>query len=61
VSTVRQYLQAGLVDSLHIAAAPVLLGRGELLLHGLDLNALGFAVTDHKATQYATHLTLEKT
>jgi dihydrofolate reductase len=60
VSTVRQYLQAGLIDSLHIASVPVLLGQGESLFHGLDLRALGFSVSGHKASEYATHLTLEK-
>ena len=60
VSTVRQYLKAGLVDYLHLASAPILLGRGESLFEGLDLRALGFSVTDHKASEYATHLTLEK-
>jgi dihydrofolate reductase len=60
VSTVRQYLKAGLIDSLHLASAPVLLGQGELLFEGLDLHALGFSVTDCKASEFATHLTLEK-
>jgi dihydrofolate reductase len=60
VSTVRQYLQAGLVDSLHLASVPVLLGQGERLFEGLDLRALGFFVTDRKVSEYATHLTLEK-
>ena len=60
VSTVRQYLQAGLIDSLHLASAPVLLGQGESLFEGLDLRALGFSVTDRKASEYATQLTLEK-
>jgi dihydrofolate reductase len=60
VSTVRQFLEAGLIDSLHIASVPVLLGRGESLFHGLDLRALGFSVTDRKSSEYATHLTLEK-
>jgi dihydrofolate reductase len=60
VSTVRQYLKAGLIDSLHLASVPVLLGQGEPLFHGLDLNALGFSVTDRKASEYATHITLEK-
>jgi dihydrofolate reductase len=46
VSTVRQYLKAGLIDSVHLASAPVLLGRGELLFEGLDLHALGFSVID---------------
>ncbi len=42
VSTVRQYLQAGLIDSLHLALTPVALGQGEALLTGIDLSALGF-------------------
>ena len=37
VSSVRQYLQAGLIDEMHLAQAPVLLGRGENLFEGLDL------------------------
>jgi dihydrofolate reductase len=60
VSTVRQYLKAGLIDSLHLVSAPVLLGQGELLFEGLDLRALGYSVTDRKASEYATHVTLEK-
>lgn len=60
VSTVRQYLKAGLIDSLHLASVPVLLGQGERLFEGLDLRALGFSVTNRKASEYATHLTLEK-
>jgi dihydrofolate reductase len=60
VSTVRQYLKAGLIDSLHIALAPALLGQGESLFDGLDLNALGFRVTDHKASAHATHLVLTR-
>jgi len=60
VATVRQYLRAGLIDTLHLASVPVLLGQGEPLLHGLDLRALGFSVTDRKTSEYATHLTLEK-
>jgi dihydrofolate reductase len=59
-STVRQYLQAGLVDSLHLAVTPVLLGRGEALFEGIDLTALGFSVTERKATEYATHVLIEK-
>jgi len=60
VSTVRQYLQAGLIDSVHLALVPVLLGQGEPLLHGLDLHTLGFRVTDRKASEYATHFVLDK-
>jgi dihydrofolate reductase len=60
VSTVRQYLQAGLVDSVHLALAPVALGQGEALFPGLDLPALGFSTTSREATAYATHVVLER-
>jgi dihydrofolate reductase len=60
VSTVRQYLQAGLIDSVHLAVSPVFLGRGEALFHGIDLLALGFAVTERTTTEHATHIVLEK-
>jgi dihydrofolate reductase len=60
VFTVRQYLQAGLIDSLHFALAPVVLGQGEALFAGLNLPALGFSVTERKATQHATHVVLKK-
>jgi len=60
VSTIRQYLQAGLVDSLHFAVSPVFLGRGEALLAGIDLPGLGFSVTDRTTTENATHIKLEK-
>ncbi len=60
VSTVRQYLEANLIDSIHLALTPVLLGQGESLLNGLDLHALGFSVIDRKSSEYATHFVLEK-
>ena len=60
VSTVRQYLQAGLVDSLHFALAPVALGQGEALFPGIDLRALGFSVAEHEATEHATHVVLTR-
>jgi dihydrofolate reductase len=60
VSTVRQYLQAGLIDSLQLALSPVVLGQGEALLAGIDLRALGFSVTGHTATEHTTHVVLEK-
>jgi dihydrofolate reductase len=58
VSTVRQYLQAGLIDELHVAVSPVLLGRGEALFEGLDLPALGYRVTQTTPTELATHVVL---
>jgi dihydrofolate reductase len=56
VSTIRQYLQAGLVDEMHLAIAPVLLGSGEHLITGLDLPALGYACSQHVASEKATHV-----
>ncbi len=60
VSTVRQYLQAGLVDEIHYAISPVLLGKGETMFAGIDLPSLGFHVTAHEATAKATHILLKK-
>ena len=61
VSTVRQYLQARLIDELHLAQRPVLLGRGEHLFHGLDLRALGYEVAESTPGERATHLILRRT
>lgn len=58
VSTIRQYLEARLIDDLHVAIAPRLLGSGEHLFHGLDLPSLGYACTTHVPTAGATHIVL---
>lgn len=60
VATIRQYLKARLIDSLQIASAPVLLGRGEALFAGIDLPALGYSVVRKETTEHATHLVIEK-
>ena len=60
VETVRQYLQAGLVDDMHLALAPVVLGQGEALFAGLDLRALGFRVVERATTEAATHVVLTR-
>jgi dihydrofolate reductase len=60
VATIRQYLRAGLVDEMHLALAPVLLGRGESLLAGIDLPALGWRVAEQVRTDAATHLVLRR-
>ena len=60
VATVREYLRAGLVDDLHLAVAPVLLGSGEHLMHGVDLRALGYECANVVAGERATHVFLEK-
>jgi dihydrofolate reductase len=58
--TIRQYLREGLVDELHIAVSPVLLGRGEPLFTGVDLRTLGYACVERVATERATHLILQR-
>ena len=60
VSTVRQYLQAGLIDSMQFAFTSAILGQGEALFPGIDLRALGFSATERKPTEHATHVVLEK-
>ena len=60
VSTVRQYLLAGLVDELHIAISPVLLGSGESLFGGINLATLGYRCVEHVPSELATHIVLKK-
>jgi dihydrofolate reductase len=60
VSTVRQYLEARLIDELHVAIAPRLLGSGEHLSCGLDLAALGYQCTTHVPSAAATHVVLAR-
>jgi dihydrofolate reductase len=60
VSTVRQYLQAGLIDEMHFVFSPVMLGQGEAMFAGIDLPALGFNVTETAATELATHVVLSR-
>jgi dihydrofolate reductase len=60
VATIRQYLRAGLVDQLHLAIAPVLLGTGESLLADINMPALGYRCTEHTATPKATHVVLAR-
>ncbi|HUP89376.1 MAG TPA: dihydrofolate reductase family protein [Longimicrobiales bacterium] len=60
VSTVRQYLEAKLIDELHLAMSPMLLGSGESLFNGLDLTALGYECSTHVTTEAATHIVLTR-
>ena len=60
VNTIRQYLEAGLVDEMHIAVSPVLLGSGEHLLGGINLSALGFEQVEYVSTPGAAHYVLTK-
>jgi dihydrofolate reductase len=60
VSTIRQYLQAGLIDELHLAVRPVLLGKGENLLGGIDTRALGYECAQPVMGERAMHVFLRK-
>jgi dihydrofolate reductase len=60
VSTVRQYAQAGLLDELHLAMTPVLLGRGEALFAGMDWAALGYRVAERATSETVLHMVLRK-
>jgi dihydrofolate reductase len=60
VATIRQYLCAGLIDELHLAIAPILLGSGQHLLADIDLPKLGYQLSEHVATTNATHVVLTK-
>jgi dihydrofolate reductase len=60
VSTVRQYLAARLVDEMHLAIGPALLGSGEHLLGGLELPSLGYAVAEHTPSAGVTHVVIRR-
>lgn len=60
VSTLRQYLRAGVIDTIHFAVSPTVLGQGEAVFEGIDLRALGYRVSEHVATGAATHIVLSR-
>ncbi len=60
VATVRQYLEAGLIDELHLAVRPILLGAGEPLWQGLDARSLGYECVESVAGERATHVILRR-
>ena len=60
VSTVRQFLRERLIDEMHFAIRPVVLGRGEKLFEGLDLPTLGYEVAKHALGERAMHVFLRK-
>jgi dihydrofolate reductase len=60
IGTIRQYLQAGLIDEMHVAISPVLLGSGEHLFGGLNVPALGYQCIQHAASAKATHFVLAR-
>jgi len=60
VATIQQYLRAGLIDELHLAFRPILMGSGENLFAGIDLAKLQYRCTEHAATEHAIHVVLAK-
>ncbi|MES2181538.1 MAG: dihydrofolate reductase family protein [Pseudomonadota bacterium] len=60
VNVIQQYLRQHLIDEMHIAISPILLGSGERLFEGVNLPALGYACVKHKASARATHLILSR-
>ena len=59
-ATIQQYLRAGLIDEIHVAIAPVVLGSGERLFADVDVLDLGYRCTEHRASEKATHVVLTK-
>jgi dihydrofolate reductase len=59
-NTIKQYLRAGLIDELHLAIAPVLLGEGEHLFEGVDLRTLRYECIQFVASEKATHVVLRR-
>jgi len=60
VATVRQYLRAGLIDEVHLACRPILMGSGENLFAEIDMAALGYRCVEHVSTEFATHVMVKK-
>jgi dihydrofolate reductase len=60
VATIRQYLKAGLIDEMHLAISPTLLGQGEPLFDGIDLTGLGYSVKEQVSTEAAMHLVVRR-
>ena len=59
-ATIREYLGARLIDEMHVAVSPVVLGAGEPLLAGLDLPRLGYEITEHAPSESATHVVFSR-
>jgi dihydrofolate reductase len=60
VQAIQQYLRQRLIDEMHLAISPVLLGSGERLFEGIHLPALGYACSKHEATARATHVVISR-
>jgi len=60
VATIQQFLRAGLIDFLHLAISPILLGSGEQLFVAIDMLKLGYRCTEHVSTPNATHVVIAR-
>jgi dihydrofolate reductase len=60
VATIRQYLREKLIDDMHLAISPMLLGSGENLFAGIDLVKLGYRCSEQVATPNAMHVIIER-
>lgn len=60
VSTIHQFLRAGMIDEIHLAQVPHLLGSGEAFFAGIDLVKLGFRCSERAYSEKATHIVLSK-
>jgi dihydrofolate reductase len=60
VATVQQFLRSRLIDEMHLAFRPILMGSGENLFSGLDLAALGYRCTQHACTELVMHVVIRK-
>jgi dihydrofolate reductase len=60
VATIRHYLREGLIDEMHLAIAPILLGTGEHLFGGIDATALGYVCSEYVASKTVTHVVITK-
>lgn len=60
VATIKEYLQAGLIDEMHIAISPVLLGSGEHLFSNINMLSLGYECAEHVTSPNATHVIFKK-
>ena len=58
--SLQEYLRAQLIDELHLAFRPILMGCGENLFAGIDLTELGYRCTEHVSTEFALHVTIQK-
>lgn len=59
-NTIQQYVRASLIDEMHVAIAPIVLGRGERLFEGVDLRVLGYDCVQHAASEKATHVVFRR-